>query len=294
MTDSLAELRRQALRLALGTDAATGGVERTARALAARADADELAELARLFSRAARIAPPPPPSSAPPLEASGEARVIRALAPFNPRIVFDVGANLGAWTALALVHWPECAVHGFEVVPATFEKYRARFAGEARVSANPFGLANGDGELDIHVYEGFGELASIAPFPHAAPSRIVRCPVRRGDSYAAERAIARIDYAKIDVEGAEHLVLEGLGPLLTQGAIEALQFEYGRVNILTHRLLIDFHFQLANMGYAIGRIEPEGVRFAPYSLDDEDFVAANFLAVRATRADMIAALGAPK
>lgn len=293
MTDeSLAELRRRALALALGDATPDADFENAARALAARADSGELADLARLFGRAARLAPPPPAKGAA-LEISGEARIVRALAPLEMRVAFDIGANRGNWTAAALAHWPDCAVHGFEVVPDTFKHYAARFASDARVRANPFGLAHVDGEIDINVYAGFDELASIAPFPHAAPSRVVRCPVRRADGYAAANGVARIDYAKIDVEGAEHLVFDGFGAMLNEGRIEALQFEYGRVNILTHRLLIDFHFMLTNLGYRVGKAGPSGVRFADYSLADEDFENANYVAVRAARADMIAALGAP-
>lgn len=295
MSESLNDLYLMALRLAGELRIDEYDPERAAHALAARADATELHNIARLISRAARIAPPPPPSSSPaaPLEFSGEARVVRALAPFRPRVAFDVGANVGNWTALALEAWPECQIHSFEIVPTTFARLRDRFARHARVTTNPFGLFDADGPLDINIYEGYTALSSFAPYPHAVPSSVMRCEARRGDGYAAQRGIETIDYIKIDVEGAEFAVLQGLGPLLTGGAIQALQFEYGQVNILTHRLLVDFHFSLTGLGYKVGKIGPGGVRFAAYSFADEDFELANFIAVREARGDVIAALSAP-
>ncbi len=61
----------------------------------------------------------------------------------------------------------------------------------------------------------------------------------RGDEFLAREGIGRVDFLKLDVEGAEHLVLQGLNEYLQKGRIRLVQFEYGLVNILTHFLLRD-------------------------------------------------------
>ncbi len=90
-----------------------------------------------------------------------------------------------------------------------------------------------------------------------------------------------VDFLKLDVEGAEHLVLEGLENQLREQRVRFVQFEYGRVNILTHFLLRDFYQLFAKHGYVVGKIYPDHVDFREYDLNDEDFVGPNYLACRA-------------
>jgi hypothetical protein len=47
------------------------------------------------------------------------------------------------------------------------------------------------------------------------------------DEYCAERGIDRIDFLKLDVEGAELEVVTGAGQLLERGAIRAILLEVG-------------------------------------------------------------------
>ena len=60
--------------------------------------------------------------------------------------------------------------------------------------------------------------------------------VQTGDAYCTRHRIERIDLLKIDVEGAEHLVLRGFERMLHERRIEVIQFEYGLANIYTHHL----------------------------------------------------------
>jgi len=92
------------------------------------------------------------------------------------------------------------------------------------------------------------------------------------------------------VEGAERLVLKGFSEALDAGRIDVIQFEYGKVAILTHFLLKDFYELFEDKGYAVGKIFPDHVDFRPYKLEDEDFLGPNYLAVRRERADIIEAL----
>jgi len=105
-----------------------------------------------------------------------------------------------------------------------------------------------------------------------------------------EKKVERIDILKIDVEGAENLVLEGFGAAISGGQIEVVQFEYGRVNIITHFLLRDFYEFFESRGYVIGKLFPDHVDFRVYALEDEDFLGPNHFAVRKARSDIVDAL----
>ena len=102
--------------------------------------------------------------------------------------------------------------------------------------------------------------------------------------------VERIDLLKVDVEGAEHLVFDGFGAAMDAGQIDVIQFEYGKVNIITHFLLRDFYDFLETRGYQVGKLFPDHVDFRPYALEDEDFLGPNYIAVRKVRADIIDAL----
>ena len=100
-------------------------------------------------------------------------------------------------------------------------------------------------------------------------------------TFSAREGVRDVDFLKLDVEGAEHLVLQGLESSLRLQRVRFAQFEYGRVNILTHFLLRDFHQLFASYGYVVGKIYPDYVDFREYDLGDEDFMGPNYLACRA-------------
>jgi hypothetical protein len=74
--------------------------------------------------------------------ANGEAFVIARVAEAGGRVFFDVGANVGDWTPLALDAGGK--VHAFEIVPTTAEECERRFGKHATV--NRVGLLDRAGE----------------------------------------------------------------------------------------------------------------------------------------------------
>ncbi|MDD3029248.1 MAG: FkbM family methyltransferase [Alphaproteobacteria bacterium] len=220
---------------------------------------------------------------------NGERAVLTRLAVFNPRVIFDVGANVGEWSSLAIAEMPGVHVHSFEIISKTFEELKRNLFGHSQVSLNNFGLFSREDEIQMNVYNASDTFSSFVDYPHGA-HRKETCQVRTGDSYARAQGIAAIDFLKIDVEGAEFDILQGFSDMLDRGAITAIQFEYGRVNIMTHKLLYDFYNLLENKGYAVGKIYPDYVDFRAYALDDEDFLGPNYLACHRSRSDIIAAL----
>jgi FkbM family methyltransferase len=226
------------------------------------------------------------------IEANGERWLLRQLAAFQPAVVFDVGANEGDWLAAVLQELPTARVHAFEIVEATSAKLLQRMKDEPRAVINRFGLSDQAGTITVRAFTGSSTLASSVAYPHGE-YREVMCPVRAGDEYLREQGIECIDFLKLDVEGAERPVLQGLSQTLDAGQIDVIQFEYGKVVILTHFLLKDFYDLLEGKGYALGKLYPDHVDFRAYKLEDEDFLGPNYVAVRRARADIIRALSKP-
>ena len=211
---------------------------------------------------------------------NGERWLLEAIRTEPIHTVLDVGANVGTWSLMAAEILSEATIYALEVVPNTAATLRDRVGEHERIKCFSLGLAAETGTLSLRYHEAASTHATYTDYPHAWRGEWVECPVMRGDEFLTREGIDRVDFLKLDVEGAEHLVLQGLGEYLQKGGLRFVQFEYGRVNILTHFLLRDFYQLFQRYGYAVGKIYPDYVDFREYDLKDEDFLGPNYLACR--------------
>jgi FkbM family methyltransferase len=219
------------------------------------------------------------------IRTNGEVAAIERLRGLPVRVIFDVGANVGDWTLAAARVFPEARVHAFEISPQTHAQLASRCAGSPGVRCESVGLSDAEGQITIRHYQGASVLTTAVEYPHALPYVEVAARTMRGDDYCLREGVEHIDILKVDVEGMEHRVFAGFEGMLRRGGIDVIQFEYGRVNILTKQLLRDFCSFFADRGYEVGKVYPRGVDFRPYRLDDEDFIGPNYIACRSGLAE---------
>ncbi len=234
------------------------------------------------------------------IEVNGESILLARLAALSPRVVFDVGANVGEWSLAALKHLPEATVHAFEIAPATALKLVQNTDGVSeRLVINRSGLSDVKGDFTLY-YTPESDTASslVAKAMEVAASnhgftqiQELKVPVTTGDDYIRQYDLPRIDFLKIDVEGAELSVLNGFKNAFRNNMINLVQFEYGLVNLKTRVFLEDFYAFFSEHGFVVGKLLPQGVGFKPYALEDEDFIGLNFIACRKDRKDLITAIG---
>jgi FkbM family methyltransferase len=233
---------------------------------------------------------------------NGEKELLRRLARFGPTVVFDVGANVGDWSEAALGEMPTATVYAFEIVPDTYGYLELRLAPHVgRAMVNPFGLGATASNITIHTKRGFSQRASIVrdallvgmpPAEATAEPEEISAHIRTGDAYMKANGITHIDLLKIDVEGGELDVLHGFQSALKAGVIAVVQFEYGLINLITRTFLQDFYELLGRHGYVLGKMFPDGVRFADYSYQSEDFLLSSYVACRRDRPDIRELIGA--
>ena len=214
-------------------------------------------------------------------EKNGERWLLEVLRGETIRTVVDVGANVGKWSLLAAERFPQATLLALEIVPATAEELRARTSGRDRIRPFNLGLADHTGTVTIRYNPAVSAHATLTAYPHSWEGQRIECRVMRGDDFLAREGIREVDFLKIDVEGVEHLVLRGFEGLLRERRVRFVQFEYGRVNVLTRFLLKDFYELFAGYGYVVGKIYPDHVEIRDYDLGDEDFLGPNYLACRA-------------
>ncbi len=217
------------------------------------------------------------------VDRNGEAWLLRRVGQAYPRaILFDVGANHGSWAECARREIPEAYVHCFELSPATFAHLQRNPRLATGTTLNAFGLGDCAGPVRFNQVTGLDVLTSVHPVLCAPASQVTVADGRmeRGDDYCARLSVPEIHLLKCDVEGGEPEVLAGFEGMLSAGRIAAVQFEYGRVNLVRRFLLADFYALLGRHGYVVGKLYPGRIAWKTYELDDEDFVGPNYVAMR--------------
>ncbi len=220
------------------------------------------------------------------INSNGETMLMDRLRILSLKTVFDVGANIGDWSLSANAHFPLARIYAFELVPTTYSYAATRLAGLSNISVHNFGLSDRDDSIDVNVYSACSPLSSIFEYPHGTATKI-KCPVRRADNFIRRHGINHLDFLKVDVEGAEKLVFDGFGEFLSGDFIDTIQFEYGKISIINHILLRDYYSFLYERGFSVGKLYPDCVEFRDYTLDDEDFLGPNYVAVSNKRRDLI-------
>ena len=138
----------------------------------------------------------------------------------NGFVCLDVGANIGWHTTLmSRLSGAEGEVHAFEPVPPTFEdlKKNVSLNGEgAKVFLNNFGLGDAESTAEIHLFKDLPSGHATLAGKTGAPSTVFPIKIKTLDSYLEEKNIKRVDFIKVDIEGAEMMFLKGAEKVFEQ------------------------------------------------------------------------------
>lgn len=212
---------------------------------------------------------------------NGEFELIRNIRAAGFKTFFDVGANVGGWTAGLLEIIPDATVHCFEITSSTYEALQLNLSHKA--SCHHLGLSNVNAEIE---YKDYGENSTVNTISNGTfwdqslEYKIRRARVERGDLFCTSNGISFIDFLKVDVEGAEDMVLEGFSEMLNRKSIRLIQFEYGYANGDRHFLMKDFYHLFRKYDYEIGVVRKNGVFFKEFDYSMNDFKSGpNYVAI---------------
>jgi FkbM family methyltransferase len=226
---------------------------------------------------------------------NGEAFVLKKVQAHSViKTVFDVGANVGDWSAIAAGLFPEAKIYAFEILPNIFAQLEDKLKITHNVKAYNVGLSDKEEETLVNYVEANSALSTCLDdfseeFHGLTPKR-EHCQTITGDIFCERNSIQQIDFLKIDVEGFEGKVLKGFEGLLKKGAVKAIQFEYGYASLSSNFFLKDFYKLFNHYNMTGGKIYPAGVDFSSYNYMKEDFIGPNYLAIQRSEVDLIKAL----
>jgi len=85
------------------------------------------------------------------------------------------------------------------------------------------------------------------------------------DNYVYKNNIKKVDYVKIDAEGAEYRILLGMKKTLTNKMIKYIHLEFGHAAMADKRYIKDYYDYLVQFGYDMYIIKPKGIQRIEYT-----------------------------
>ncbi len=219
---------------------------------------------------------------------NGELNILKNISKLNPKTLFDGGANIGKYSLVLNSTISDATIFSFEPVLETFNILKNNTINFQNITPINKGLykENCNKEINIFSSNTHSSLYDIEGISYK-PLNKINIELIRGDDFMEHYHIDKIDFLKLDLEGAEFDALSGFEKNLKAGNIRAIQFEYGYINITTKILLIDYYNFFEKYNYIVGKIFPKKVEFRKYEFTHEDFIGPNFIAIKKDDLEML-------
>ena len=158
-------------------------------------------------------------------------------------VLFDVGANVGNYSAALIQRFPEARVFAFEPNPTTFSRLRATHG--HRVDCQNLALSDVPGEISLYDRQGsqgtehasvYGDVISQI---HGIPAQRTAITATTIDLFCEQNGIVRIDFLKIDTEGHELGVASGASRMISEDRIGVIQVEFNEMNLISRTFCRD-------------------------------------------------------
>ena len=142
------------------------------------------------------------------IELSGEKKLLEYLrknASWSEPILFDVGANVGSWSRIALQEFPHAGTFMFEPDSRLTPRIEALFSDIPSFSVWNIALGASNDSLVMNIYKDQHYSAGNSMVDHGSDvSKELlhqKVEVWRGDQFCQTKSIKHINFLKIDVEG---------------------------------------------------------------------------------------------
>ena len=130
---------------------------------------------------------------------------------FKPKVILDIGANIGVTSIYYANRYPDARIYAFEPVPANYALLEKNLKEYKNAKAYNMALGAEDGELDIYASESKDNYGG-ASFKELGVEKASKIKVKRANAAKLLKEIAPgdIDLIKIDTEGSEFDILTSI------------------------------------------------------------------------------------
>lgn len=182
-------------------------------------------------------------------------------------VIIDIGANIGVYS-----FWfdkcisDEGRIFAFEPDKNNLIKFRYNMElnkETTAISIYDLAVSNKEGVIDF--FSGLDEQSSISFQTNKAGMETCQVKTTTLDGFCKQENIEVVNFLKIDVEGAEYLVLEGAKELLTNKSIKVIQLELNN-HINNYNLKVADVVKMMNeFNYSLYRL---GEKLSPIKLNN--------------------------
>ena len=177
--------------------------------------------------------------------------------------LMDVGANRGAFAAAIARFRPLSRAILIEPIPRLAEQLR-QWTGHGDVEVIEAVILDRLGSSDFHVFPNAPDMSSVLELDHGVggmtalargEAELLTASVKTLDLVAADCGVTRLDLLKLDIQGAEHLALQGGSKLLS-----VTDYVYTEVSFIPlykgSCVFEDVHVLLRSAGFSLIALEP--------------------------------------
>ena len=166
---------------------------------------------------------------------------------FNPKVILDIGANIGITSVYLANRFPTAKIFSFEPLFENYEILKKNTENYKNIKVFNFGLGKKNETLDIFLSddsENFGG-GSFFPEVGGVSNRRIKCEIKNIQDTLLELDVKEIDLIKIDTEGAEFDILTSL----SKKYLESVKWITGELHGYKDFELLDY---LQGFGFNIG------------------------------------------
>jgi FkbM family methyltransferase len=190
-----------------------------------------------------------------------------------PSIVFDVGANIGEYTAAILHNIDGAQIYSFEPNPNTYVSLKNLLGNHLAVRLFEFGLSSQNFIGQMSEFVANDPSSSIVD---QQSSTSVPAEFRNIKDVIVELGISRVDFLKIDTEGMDYEILLSAKSLIP--TIRIIQFEISPKSIT--RCSLRMFFELLHETHELYIFTERGLKpIKEYRFSDETYMGSNYVAI---------------
>ncbi len=219
-------------------------------------------------------------------ETFARSKVLAYLGSVAHPVIFDVGANQGAFSESIMRESQSAQIVAFEPNPALIDNLKHKMEPRLTVVECAVGSAPGSVILYNYTDPSGKEMSAHGSIYPDVPSTVhnaldtssVQVEMIALDDYVSARNMSDVHYIKIDTEGNELEVLRGASKTIGRDSFWFIQFEFNEMNVFSRSFLRDFYAILPNFDF-FRLAENQLIPLGPYASTNEIFRYQNLLAV---------------
>jgi len=131
----------------------------------------------------------------------------------NPKIIFDIGGNIGITSIYLASIFPDAKIYTFEPLPDNFEILKKNIHKYENIEAFNIGLGSKNGNFKVYLSDDSENFGGVSFYPDPVGNKsdsYISCEVKNINEVMEQLNIRLIDLIKIDTEGAEYDILMAL------------------------------------------------------------------------------------